>query len=162
MNAARSGARIDRAEIEDLYYAYAAAIDDDLATWPDFFLPYGLYRVIARENYERGFPVGTMLAEGRGMLRDRVTAIEQTQVYAPRNVRHAVNNVRIVEAPGERVRTTANFIIHESYPAEATRLIAVGRYLDVIARDMDGALRFAEKICVYDGNLVLGSFIYPL
>ena len=157
-----SGTRIDRATVEELYFAYAAAIDDDLTRWPDFFLPDGLYKVIARENYERGFPIGTMLAEGQGMLRDRVTAIRQTQVYIPRTVRHAVTNVRILEDGGRRIRATANFIVHESYPAEATRLIAVGRYLDVIARDAAGELRFAEKICVYDGNLVLGSFIYPL
>jgi 3-phenylpropionate/cinnamic acid dioxygenase small subunit len=153
---------IERAAVEELYWAYAAAIDDDLHAWPELFLSDGLYRVIARENYDRGLPMGTMLAEGHGMLRDRVTAIEQTQIFAPRNVRHAITNVRIVEDLGECVRAAANFMIHESYPSEPTRLIAVGRYIDLIARNGNGDLRFAEKICVYDGNLVLGSFIYPL
>ena len=155
-------AAIDRAALEDLYYAYAAAIDDDLEAWPEFFRADGVYRAIARENHDRGFPIATILAEGHGMMRDRVTAIRQTMVYAPRCVRHDVHNVRILGRDGAAVRATANFTIYESYPATESRLIAVGRYLDVIERAESGALRFVEKTCVYDGNLVLGSFIYPL
>ena len=153
---------IDRSALEDFYYAYAAAIDDELGTWPDFFRSDAVYRVVARENYERGFPIATLLAEGHGMMRDRVTAIEQTMVYAPRCVRHDVCNVRILGQDGTGTRVTANFTVYESYPATESRLLAVGRYLDVVERDERGALRFVEKTCVYDGNLVLGSIIYPL
>jgi salicylate 5-hydroxylase small subunit len=152
---------IDRAAIEELNFAYAAAIDDELERWAEFFTPDAIYRVIARENFDRGFPIATVLCEGHGMMHDRVTAIRQTMVYLPRTVRHAVTNVRILERDGSRVRATANFTVHESYPAEASKLLVVGRYLDTIER-VDGALRFTEKICVYDGNLVLGSLIYPL
>lgn len=152
---------VARAAVEDLYYAYAAAIDDDLERWPDFFAPEAVYRVVARENYDRGLPVATILCEGHGMLRDRVTAVFQTMVYIPRTVRHAITNVRILESDGDRFRTTANFTVHESYPADASRLLVVGRYVDVVERTAAG-LRFAAKTCVYDGNLILGSLIYPL
>ena len=156
------GTAIDRAALEDLYFAYAAAVDDDLERWPEFFLRDAVYRVVARENYDRGFPVATILAEGHGMMRDRVTAIFQTMVYLPRTVRHAITNVRILGREGSRVRATANFAVYESYPADASRLLVVGRYVDVVERYSDGALRFAERTCIYDGNLVLGSLIYPL
>jgi 3-phenylpropionate/cinnamic acid dioxygenase small subunit len=153
---------LDRGSLEDLYFAYAAAIDDELERWPEFFLQDAMYRVVARENYDRGFPMSTIRCEGLGMLHDRVTAIRQTMVYVPRTVRHAITNVRILEDAGDRVRATANFAVYESYPADATRLLVVGRYLDIVARDAGGALRFAEKVCVYDGNVILGSLIYPL
>lgn len=156
------GTAIDRAAIEDLLFAYAAAIDDALETWPGFFTSEAVYRVIARENYDRGFPIATILCEGHGMLHDRVTAIRQTMVYLPRTVRHAITNVRILDGEGNRVRATANFAVYESYPADASKLLVVGYYLDTIERDGDGALHFTEKTCVYDGNLVLGSLIYPL
>lgn len=152
---------VARAAVEDLYYAYAAAIDDDLERWPEFFTPEAVYRVVARENYDRGLPMATIRCEGHGMLRDRVTAVFQTMVYIPRTVRHAITNVRVLDGDGDRARTTANFIVHESYPADASRLLVVGRYVDVVERTA-GGLRFAEKTCVYDGNLVLGSLIYPL
>lgn len=155
------GTAIDRAAVEELNFAYAAAIDDDLERWPEFFTPDAVYRVIARENYDRGFPIATILCEGHGMMHDRVTAIRQTMVYLPRTVRHAVTNVRILERDGGRVRATSNVTVHESYPAEASKLLVVGRYLDTIER-IDGELRFTAKTCVYDGNLVLGSLIYPL
>jgi 3-phenylpropionate/cinnamic acid dioxygenase small subunit len=153
---------IERGAVEDLYFAYAAAIDDDLERWPELFLPNAQYRVVARENFDRGLPMSTIRCEGHGMLRDRVTAIRQTMVYIPRTVRHAITNVRILEGSSDRARVTANFAVYESYPADATRLLVVGRYLDVVARDADDVLRFAEKTCVYDGNVVLGSLIYPL
>jgi 3-phenylpropionate/cinnamic acid dioxygenase small subunit len=153
---------IGRAELEELYYAYAAAIDDELERWPAFFAPAAVYRVMARENYDRGLPMATILCEGHGMMHDRVTAIRQTMVYLPRTVRHAITNVRILEGSDSRVRATANFAVHESYPADASRLLVVGRYVDVVERGAGGALLFAEKTCVYDGNLVLGSLIYPL
>jgi 3-phenylpropionate/cinnamic acid dioxygenase small subunit len=153
---------VGRAEIEDLYSAYAAAIDEDLATWPDFFAPTAVYRVIARENFERGLPMATILAEGTGMLRDRVTAITQTMVYTPRCVRHTITNVRILGHDGDRTRAGANFVVYESEAAIPTRMLVVGRYLDTIEPDGRGGLRFAEKTCIYDGNIVLGSLIYPL
>jgi 3-phenylpropionate/cinnamic acid dioxygenase small subunit len=153
---------VARGAAEDLYFAYASAIDEDLERWPDFFAPEAVYRVIARENYDRGFPIATILCEGHGMMRDRVTAIRQTMVYLPRTVRHAITNVRILERAGKGVRATANFAVYESYPADASRLLVVGRYLDTIERTDDGTLRFTEKTCVYDGNVVLGSFVYPL
>jgi salicylate 5-hydroxylase small subunit len=153
---------IERAALEDFYYAYAAAIDGDLASWPNFFRADAIYRAIARENHDRGFPIATILAEGHGMMRDRITAIEQTMVYAPRCVRHDVNNVRVLGCENGATRVTANFTVYESYPATESRLVAVGRYLDVVERAGDGGLRFVDKTCVYDGNLVLGSLIYPL
>jgi 3-phenylpropionate/cinnamic acid dioxygenase small subunit len=153
---------IGRDAVEDLYYAYAAAIDDELERWPEFFRADAVYRVMARENYDRGLPMATMLCEGHGMMHDRITAIRQTMVYIPRTVRHAITNVRILESLGERARVTANFAVYESYPNDATKLLVAGRYLDVVVRDADGALRFVEKTCVYDGNVVLGSLIYPL
>lgn len=156
------GTAIDRAAIEDLLFAYAAAIDDELERWPGFFTPDAVYKVIARENHDRGFPIATILCEGNGMMHDRVTAIRQTMVYLPRTVRHAITNVRILASEGGRTRATANFAVYESYPNDASKLLVAGRYLDAIERARDGVLRFAEKTCVYDGNLVLGSLIYPL
>ena len=48
-----------RDEIADLINAYALAIDDgELERWPEFFANDCLYKIIAKENFESGLPLG--------------------------------------------------------------------------------------------------------
>lgn len=147
-----------------LYDDYGAAIDDDLERWPDHFTENALYRVVARENYERGRLWPTMWCEGRGMMRDRVMAIRETSVYTPRQMRHFVSGIRIVEELRAGYRTQANFLIGESGPDTESRVFAMGRSIDIVVRDAAAphGLLFAERTCVYDGNLILSTLIYPL
>ena len=153
-----------RLAVMGLYDEYAATLDDDLERWPELFTDNGQYRVVARENYERGRLWPTMSAKGRGMLRDRVTAIRQTSVYTARQMRHVVSGIRILAETPNGYRTQATFLISESGPDTQSRLFASGRYFDTIERDADvpNRFRFAEKTCVYDGNLILSTLIYPL
>jgi anthranilate 1,2-dioxygenase small subunit len=147
-----------------LYDDYGAAIDDDLDQWPEQFTEMGLYRVVARENYERGRLWPTMWCEGRGMMRDRVMAIRETSVYTPRQMRHFVSGIRVLEETLDGYRTQANFLIGESGPDGESHVFAMGRSVDVVVRDSSAAhgVLFAERTCVYDGNLILSTLIYPL
>jgi 3-phenylpropionate/cinnamic acid dioxygenase small subunit len=151
-----------RSELEDLFAAYGAAIDEELERWPEFFAPDAVYRIVARENFERGLPLSTVLAEGHGMMRDRITAIRQTTIYQPRVYRHLIANVRVLGAAERGTRVGANFAVYESPPLAGSRLLVVGRYIDIVERDDSGGLRFAEKTCVYDGNVVQSSLVYPI
>jgi anthranilate 1,2-dioxygenase small subunit len=147
-----------------LYDDYASALDDELERWPELFTENATYRVVARENFERGRLWPTMSCEGRGMLRDRVTAIRQTSVYTPRQMRHVVSGIRIIGDAPDGYRTQATFLVGESGPDTESRMFAIGRYIDVVERDAaaPNGFRFAEKTCVYDGNLILSTLIYPL
>jgi anthranilate 1,2-dioxygenase small subunit len=158
---------LQRVEIKlaltELYDAYGAALDDELERWPGLFTENALYRVVARENYERGMLWPTMSCEGRGMMLDRVTAIRETTVFAPRQMRHFVSGIRILDETPDGFQTQANFLVGESPAQEQSRVFAVGRYLDVVVHDdASDALRFAEKLCVYDGDVIPSSLIFPL
>jgi 3-phenylpropionate/cinnamic acid dioxygenase small subunit len=144
-----------------LYDDYGHGCDDEIERWPGLFTDEAVYKIVSRENRERKLPLATMLCEGRGMLADRVTAIRRTSVYVPRQTRHFITNIGIVANEGERVRTQANFAVFESFDDSSSRVLAVGRYYDVVSTT-GGALKFEEKLCVYDGNVVPGSIIYPL
>lgn len=148
------------ARVVALYDEYAVVCDEEIERWPELFSEDAFYKIVARENDERGLPLGTMSCEGRGMMRDRVTAIKRTSVYVPRQMRHLIANVRILESEGSRIRTRAHFAVFESFEEKQSRVFAVGRSFDRIVVD-DGTLLFEEKICVYDGNVVDGSIIYP-
>jgi len=151
-----------RHEVEALYADYAAALDDnELERWPDFFTEDCLYKLVPRENWERNFPVALMLCESRAMLRDRVTAVRNTAVYAPRALRHFITQFRIAEETPQRLRVSANYMVLQTPLDDLTRIQNAGRYLDLVIWTEAG-LRFKEKICVFDSVLVPNSLIYPV
>ena len=147
--------------VHRLYADYVNAIDDgELERWPDLFTSDCSYQIIARENVRRGLPLATMRCDSRDMLRDRVQAIRSSAFYVSRTVRHVVGLLDIDDSdPSVLVR--ANFALFESLPRSATSLLCSGVYDDVVVMD-GGQLRFRQKHCIYDGDLVTDSIVYPL
>jgi 3-phenylpropionate/cinnamic acid dioxygenase small subunit len=83
-----------RARLADLYCAYDNALNDgELERWPELFVDACVYKVIPRENHEQGFPVALIYCESRNMLVDRVVALRETALYAPRIVRRMTSAV---------------------------------------------------------------------
>ena len=151
-----------RDEIEALYADYAEALDDnELERWPDFFVEDCLYKLVPRENWERKLPIALMLCESKGMLRDRVNAVRNTALYAPRTFRHLIGQFRIEAETPERMRVRANYVVFQTLVDDLTRIQNAGKYIDLVVRTPDG-LRFREKICVFDSVLVPNSLIYPV
>ena len=156
-----------RYELEDLYARYASTLDDGpLDAWPDLFSEECLYLVIPRDNYDRDLPLAIMRCESRGMLMDRVHAVKETIMYEPRYLRHQITNIRPMaradESDGDTLSVTANYSVIEVLHDELPKILSVGRYLDLVARDAAGALHFVEKRVVYDSVLVPNTIVYPL
>jgi 3-phenylpropionate/cinnamic acid dioxygenase small subunit len=151
-----------RSEIEALTAAYVHALDDgELERWPGFFTADCVYKVIPRENYENGLPLAVWYCQGRGMLQDRVTAIRETQLFAPRALRHVTGSLHVLNAEAGALHAVTNYAVYES-PFDGPSLVFnVGRYLDRIVLE-DGRLKFAEKLCVFDPGSVPTSLIYPI
>jgi len=151
-----------RLELEALYAAYAHCLDEErFEEWPDFFVESCLYKIVPRENFDRGLPLATWLCEGKGYLADRVTAIRKTAVYAPRYVKRLITGILVLGWNAEVLETRANYGAFETLLDEPTRVFNVGCYHDRIVVE-NGTLRFKEKICVFDSLLVPNSLIYPL
>ncbi len=151
-----------RLEVEELYAEYAACLDGDrLEHWPELFTDECVYKVMPRENFERGFPLALIYCESRGMLRDRAAALRKTSVYAPRSIRHMITGIQLVESAPETVRCEANFAVFETPRGGSTQILSVGRSFDRLERE-NGTLRFRERICVFDTEMVPGSLVFPL
>ena len=159
----RSLSRRDlRLEVEELYAAYTSCLDDErFEEWPDFFTETCTYKIIPRENFERRLPLATWSSESRGYLEDRVVAIRKTAVYAPRYIRRMVSGIKILGWTGDVLDVQANYAAFETLLDELTRVFNVGRYHDRIVVEGD-RLKFREKLCVFDSQLVPNSLIYPL
>src|SRR5215469_11912537 len=151
-----------RLEIEDFYARYSACVDSGkLEDWPDFFIEDCLYRVIPRENYERGLPLATLSFESKGMLKDRIYAATQTLFHQPYYQRHIVSGLRILGDEGGAVRCEANYLVIRTKLSERSEVFNTGRYLDKLVR-VEGDLKFAERLCIFDSELIANSLIYPL
>ncbi|HEY6239580.1 MAG TPA: aromatic-ring-hydroxylating dioxygenase subunit beta [Burkholderiales bacterium] len=151
-----------RLELEDLYAAYTACLDEErFEEWPAFFVEQCTYKIVPRENFERGLPLATWLCESKGYLLDRVTAIRKTAVYAPRYMRRMVSGLRVLGWRADVLEVRANYVALETLQDEFTRVFNTGQYRDKLVVE-EGRLKFLEKLCIFDSLLVPNSLIYPL
>ena len=148
---------------------YAACIDADrLEDFPSFFLADSVYKITTADNHRRGYAAGVIYADSRAMLLDRVAALREANIYERHAYRHIVGMPRVIaEAAGKTsaagtveatgATSTAGIVIAET-PFLVIRtmrdgrmdIFAAGRYLDRVAADSEGTLRFAERIVVCD------------
>ena len=151
-----------RARLTDLYCAYDNALNDGaLERWPELFVETCIYKVIPRENVERGFPVALIYCESRDMLVDRVVALRETALYAPRIARRITSGVTLRSIEADGLHLTANFTVLQTMPDQPSELFLCGCCRDRVVEDGD-ALRFAERLCIYDSTIVPTSLVYPI
>src|SRR5260370_26598807 len=95
------------ARVADLSARYADVIyADRRGGWRDFSLDDARYRITTAENVAQGLPLSIMYAASRAMLRDRVTALREANVYEGQRYRHVLGTplITAVEAGGLRAR----------------------------------------------------------
>jgi len=151
-----------RTRLADLYCAYDDALNNgELERWPPLFTEDCVYKVLPRDNHERGLPVAVVYCESRAMLEDRVTAMRETALYAPRMVRRITSGICVRSADGEDWRLTANFALLETLTNQPSTLFLCGRTHDRVVSE-GGVLRFAERLCIYDSTIIPASLVYPV
>lgn len=151
-----------RAAVDDLYARYVKCLDDaSFDQWPGFFTEQCLYKVQARENFDRGLPLALMMFESHAMLLDRVFGITTTLYHQPYYQRHLVSGLLVGRNPDGSLHAEANYAVFRTKQNALTDVLNVGRYLDDIV-EIDGALKFRQKLCIYDSELVPNSLIYPI
>jgi salicylate 5-hydroxylase small subunit len=149
-------------ELVQLYAEYAYAVDSgDWNLWPEFFVDACSYRLVPRENHERGFPLATLSFESKGMLRDRVYGIRETLFHDPYYQRHVVGAPLVHSAADGRITSEANYAVFRTKLNGLSTVFNVGRYLDTIVRTPEG-LKFESRLVVYDSEMIPNSIIYPI
>ena len=153
---------IQRLQLERLYADYAHCLDaDQLEHWPDFFTEDCFYRVTSAENYEAGLPLGLMYATSRNMLKDRVSALREANIYEPQRYRHLVSSLRMVgEDPGG-FNVEANFLVVRTMQDGDMTIFAAGCYVDRVVPDGDN-WKFARKEVVLDSRQIDTLLAIPI
>jgi len=141
---------------------YARAIDDDrLEEWPEFFAEPCLYSITSADNHRRGMPVGIIYADSKGMLKDRVAALREANVYERQSYRHVVGLPAILGERDGAVRAETPFLVVRIMRDGTMALFATGRYLDALVEEA-GALRFRERVVVCDSSRIDTLLAIPL
>jgi len=151
-------------EVEDFNAAYAAALDEGrLNDWSEMFTDDAFYVIISRENADRGMPVGLVYCENKGMIQDRAFAVEKTEMFAPRYLRHIIGNTQVLgEEHNGDIRARANYVVVQVlFDRPEAKLHQVGVYHDKFRR-VGGELKLAERRCVYDNLLVDNALCLPV
>jgi salicylate 5-hydroxylase small subunit len=164
-------------EINHLNAQYARALDDnDFEQWPEFFIPEGRYTVRSRENHERGLPLALMDLESQGMMKDRIYGVTNTIFHAPYYTRHVVSSTLVIgSAPTSSLSppvqsttlgptlwvSSTSYAVFRTKPTQTSEVFNVGQYLDHWTNTPTG-LKLVSRLCVYDSEMVLNSFIYPI
>ena len=151
-------------EVDQFNAAYALALDERrLNDWVEMFTDDAFYVVISRENADKGMPVGLIYCDSKAMIHDRAFATEKTSMFAPRYLRHLVGNLQILGDDGRGgIRARANYVVMQVlYDRPEAKLHQVGVYHDVFRR-VGGALKLAERRCVYDNLLVDNALCLPV
>jgi len=169
MSAPRIEQMLLQFEVDALNAAYAAALDERrFDDWPGFFTEDARYTVQARENFDRGLPLALIALEGHGMMKDRVYGLTQTIYHGPYYTRHVVSPAQVLAQGGEEVgaqaglvRAQSHYAVFRTRPGDSSEVYNVGRYIDEIVRTPAG-LKFRQRLCVYDSEMVLNSLIYPI
>jgi len=156
---------VRRWELDQLFTDYVHCLDaDDLDRWPDFFTADCSYRITSAENYEAGLPLGLIYATSRNMLKDRVSALRQANIYEPQRYRHLVSSIKIIGNSADvtgPVDVEANFLVVRTMQDGEMMIFGAGRYVDQIKRDA-GSWRFASKTVVLDSRQIDTLLAIPI
>ena len=151
-----------RLEVQDLIARYVDVIDQDrLEEWPELFVEKCRYLVTSAESDADGLPHGVIYADSRGMLKDRVSALREANIYEQQRYRHVVGPIRIEEESETIVKARSHFLVVRTMHTGDAMLFASGIYRDRI--DISRIpYRFVERIVVTDSQKIDTLLAIPL
>ncbi|MDO8301107.1 nuclear transport factor 2 family protein [Lacisediminimonas sp.] len=148
--------------VERLQTDYVNTIDDErYRELPDFFTERGSYRIVSKENHQRGRPFGLVFCDSRAMLRDRIVSMYKANIFEPHTYRHVTGRSTIVRAADGLIEARTSYIVARIMHDGGQELFSTGIYLDRICEE-DGKLLFSEKVVVTDASRVDALLVIPL
>jgi anthranilate 1,2-dioxygenase small subunit len=152
----------DRIAVLDLLAEYGALLDlAQYDAWLGLFAKTCRYRVVPRENWERGLPAALIFCDSRAMLEDRIMALREANKYNIHSDRHLIGLPRGLRPEGEGLAIEAPFAVYQTDQEGETRLFATGLYRDQLERSGSG-LKIRDKFILLDSFAVPSLLATPL
>ena len=148
--------------LQVLYATYGRVLDvGDYGQWPEFFTDDAVYKVQSRENFDRGLPLAAIALESKAMLRDRVIGATDTIFHDPYYQRHLIGAPLVLKTEAGAVHSEASYLVIRTRRDSMPEILSVGRYRDLVVDTPEG-LRFSQRLCIFDNDLIPNSLIYPI
>jgi len=128
--------------------------------WPGFFTDTGSYKIVTRENHEAGLPLGLMYCDGRGMMQDRMLALQTANVYEPHTYCHILSWPELTQHESSWSGRT-NFSVVRTMQSGEMEIFAAGKYLDKF-QVSDDQILLTERIVVLESRRVDILLVAPL
>lgn len=152
----------DYQKVAQLYQDYAAVVDAaDWDSWVGMFTEDCIYKVQARENFDRNLPMAALSLDSKNMLKDRIYGITETIFHDPYLQTHIVSAPRIQNVSSNVIESQANYAVFRTKNDGIAQVFNVGRYIDRLRLTEQGVL-IESRICVFDNDMILNSLIYPI
>ena len=144
--------KADRAAVCDLLAEYGALIDmAKFDEWLDLFAEECRYRIVPRENFDRGLPAALVFCDSRAMLEDRIRALREANKYNIHTDRHVIGLPRIFD---DGLTVEAPFAVYQTDQEGETRLFATGLYRDRLEI-------LGQRLKIRDKLILLDTFAVP-
>ncbi|CAO3436007.1 anthranilate 1,2-dioxygenase small subunit AndAd [Azospirillum endophyticum] len=151
-----------RLELSALQDRYVSIIDNDrMEEWPTLFTEDCLYQIISKENEDLGLPAPIMHCDNARMLRDRVVAMRNANIFEQPIYRHCLSGLEWRSDGADGYLCQTSYVVINTSAAGESTVYQAGRYLDHVVRTADG-LRFKAKRCIYDTSRVQTLLAYPI
>ena len=148
--------------VENLLARYADCLDQGrFEEWPEFFMADGQYRIVSAENHDQGLPLAVIFCDSRDMMRDRITALREANVYEDHRYRHILSTTLIKARDGRVVHAETSYQVIRIMRDGSTALFSTGRYMDRIVVEGE-AMSFAERTVVFDSRRIDTLLVIPL
>jgi anthranilate 1,2-dioxygenase small subunit len=151
-----------RLELSALQDRYVAALDNDrIEEWPGMFTDDCLYEIVPKENEDLGLPAPVIHCDNARMLRDRVLALRNANIYEKPQYRHCLSGMAFRQEENGEIAMETSYVVVNTSQDGTSGIYQAGRYLDRVVRTQEG-LRFRSKRCIYDTLRVQTVLAFPI
>lgn len=155
--------RDDLIRVAHFNAAYADCIDhDELERLSAFFTDDCHYKITTWDNWRAGYPAGIVYLRGTGMLRDRISAMRNANVFEPHRYRHMLGLPSHVLREGNGLTARTPFSVFRIMQDGTTALFATGEYIDRFTEGGEHDLQLSERLVVCDSARMDTLLVIPL
>jgi len=152
----------ERLMLGELLARHGQLIDSgQLREWMALFAEKCSYRIVPRDNHDRGFPVTLLQCDNRAQLQDRVISLLEANKYNVHTERHIIGTPIVLGRSAGVIRIEASFLVMQADAEGVGSVFAFGRYLDEVVSEA-GEMRFRSKIAIVDNFEVPRAISTPI
>lgn len=148
--------------IQDHLFRLCQAIDNfDCQIWADGFTSDCRYRMIPRENYDRGLPL-CLIDDDRAGLLQRVKLITELWQYEPFRETRLLSSVLITASSEDSAAAASTIAVYRTNSEGESRLHMVARIEDRLVHLPGEGWKIKDRLVILESFQVHNNIILPV